>query len=75
MHFGEVDNAELVADILGCILDSLPSSYVGLGVKFEKKSIWELVIKRFEKRLWFWKTKYLAKGMFGLQKRAEDLNH
>ena len=61
---GQVDNLQLLAGVLGCSIDSLPSSYLGLplGAKFKDKSIWEPVVDRFERRLSGWKSKYLSKG-------------
>jgi len=61
---GEVDTAHVHTDILGCGLDSFPSSYLGLplGAKFKEKSIWEPIIKRFHKRLPGWEVKFLTKG-------------
>jgi len=54
----------LLAGILGCSIDSFPTSYLDLplGAKFKDKSIWEYVVERFERRLSGWKSKYLSKG-------------
>ena len=59
-----MDNIHLLAGVLGCSIDSFPSSYLGLllGAKFKDKSIWEPVVERFERRLFGWKSKYLSKG-------------
>jgi len=61
---GQVDNIQLLAGILGCTIDSFPTSYLvlPLGAKFKNKSIWEPVVERFERRLSGWKSKYLSKG-------------
>jgi len=59
-----VNNILLLAGVLGCYIDSFPSSYLGLplGVKFKDKLMWEYVIVRFERRLSGWKSKYISKG-------------
>jgi len=61
---GQVDNILSLAGVLGCSIDSLPSSHLGLplGAKFKDKSIWEPVVERFERRLSGWKSKYISKG-------------
>ena len=61
---GQVDNILLLAGVLGCSIDSFPSSYLVLllGAKFKDKSIWEPVVKRFERRLSGRKSKSLSKG-------------
>lgn len=42
----------------------LPLMYLGLllGAKYKSKDIWNLMIKKFEKRLAAWKGLYLSKG-------------
>ena len=61
---GQVDNLHMLAGVLGCSIDSPPSSYLGLplGARFKDKSIWEPVVDRFERRLSGWKSKYISKG-------------
>ena len=61
---GEVDNIQLLAGVLGCSIDSFPSTYLGLplGARFKEKAIWDPIIGRFEKRLSGWKARYLSKG-------------
>ena len=61
---GQVDNIQLLAEILGCTIDSFPTSYLGLplSAKFKDKPIWEPVVERFERRLSGWKSKYPSKG-------------
>ena len=61
---GEVNNIQLLAGVLGCNIDSFPSTYLGLplGAKFKEKAIWDPIIGRFEKRLSGWKARYLSKG-------------
>jgi len=48
-----MDNALVLAWVVGCGLDSFLSSCLGLPLvaKFEEKSIWEPIIERFYKRL------------------------
>jgi len=61
---GQVDNLQMLAGVLGCSIDYLPSSYLGLplGAKFKDKSIWNPIIDRFERKLSGWKSKHLSKG-------------
>ena len=61
---GELDNIQLLAGVLGCSIDSFPSTYLGLplGARFKEKAIWDPIIGRFEKRLSGWKARYLSKG-------------
>jgi len=61
---GQVNNILLLAGLLGCKIDSFPSSYLGLplGAKFKEKAIWDPIISRFEKRLSGWKSFFLSKG-------------
>ena len=61
---GQVDNIQLLAAVLGCIVGSFPTYYLGLplGAKFKDKSIGEPVVKRFEKKLFGWRANYLSKG-------------
>lgn len=63
LDVSQVDNIHLLAGGLGGTIDSFPTTYLGLplGAKFKEKSIWEPIIDRFEKRLSFWKSKYLSK--------------
>ena len=48
---GEVDNIQLLAGVLGCNIDSFPSTHLRLllGARFKEKAIWDLIIGRFEK--------------------------
>ena len=59
-----MENACAIAGILGCQLDTLPSSYLGLlvGAKYKEKFIWEPFVERSGKGFSGWKTKYLSKG-------------
>ena len=61
---GHVNNIYLLAGVLGCNIDTFPTSYLGLplNAKFKEKDIWDLVILKFEKRLLSWKSAYLSKG-------------
>ncbi|XP_042965576.1 uncharacterized protein LOC122299388 [Carya illinoinensis] len=61
---GEVNNIRGLANILGCVVSSLPLKYLGLplGASFKAKSIWEGVLEKFERRLAGWKKVYLSKG-------------
>lgn len=49
----EVLEVQLLAGILGCVVGSLPTSYIGmpLGAKNKILDIWNGVVRKFEKRL------------------------
>lgn len=53
ISIGSWDNAEYLADLLGCKLENLPIKYLSLplGSKYKDVGMWELVIESFEKRL------------------------
>ena len=54
---GRVDNVEELASKLGCMVESLPSSYLAMSlhVPFKFVVVWDGVKKRFYKRLAMWK--------------------
>ena len=57
-------NLEEFAEVLGCKVGSLPSTYLGLplGAPYKSSKVWEGVEERFKKRLVLWKRQYLSKG-------------
>lgn len=61
---GEVPNLEEFAEVLGCKMGSLPSTYLGLplGAPYKSSRVWEGVEERFKKWLALWKRHYLLKG-------------
>ncbi|KAG6713315.1 hypothetical protein I3842_05G145000 [Carya illinoinensis] len=61
---GDVSNISRLANILGCVVSSLPMKYLGLplGASFKAKSIWDGVLEKSECRLAGWKRLYLSKG-------------
>ncbi|XP_059638840.1 uncharacterized protein LOC132281125 [Cornus florida] len=61
---GEVLHIQELADILGCGVEFLPISYLGLslGASMRRVAVWDPVIERFQKRLSGWKKQYLSKG-------------
>jgi hypothetical protein len=61
---GQVDQAERLADILGCGFDTLPVKYLGLplGASYKSTHIWDGVVEKIEHRLASWKRMYLSKG-------------
>ena len=61
---GEVPNLYQLAQFFGCGIDVLPSTYLGLplGASFNCKSVWELVVEKFQRRLAGWNSKLLSKG-------------
>jgi hypothetical protein len=61
---GHVPNVTDLASILGCKVSDFPLTYLGLplGAIFKRKTIWNSVVERMEKRLAGWKKHYLSKG-------------
>ena len=61
---GNVPNVTALANILGCRVSALPLMYLGLplGASFKKKSIWNAVVEKVEKRHAGWKRTYLSNG-------------
>ena len=61
---GSVPNVTALASILGCRVSALPLMYLGLPLRasFKKKTIWNAVVEKVEKRLAGWKRIYLSKG-------------
>ena len=56
---GTVSNVETLAIELGCVVGSLPTTYLGF-----QKSVgpWDSIEERFRKRLTSWKRQYISKG-------------
>lgn len=61
---GEVGDVNSLASFFGCIVASLPSSYLGLpiGAPSRCATLWNPVIERYERRLVGWKKQYLSKA-------------
>jgi hypothetical protein len=61
---GHVDQAERLADILGCGFATLPVKYLSLplGASYKSTHIWDGVVEKIEHRLTSWKMMYLSKG-------------
>ena len=59
-----VSKVEDIAIELGCRISSFPTSYLGLPLGASHKAIWvwDMVEKRFWKRLASWKMQYISKG-------------
>ncbi|XP_049372997.1 uncharacterized protein LOC125837971 [Solanum verrucosum] len=60
----EVNNMSYIASILGGVVATLPTTYLGmpLGAKSKFIEIWNGVIEKCEKKLARWKTQYLSMG-------------
>ncbi|XP_070036020.1 uncharacterized protein [Nicotiana tomentosiformis] len=60
----EVADAQVLAGILGCEIDCLPTAYLGLSLGSRNKvmEVWSGVVERVERRLARWKTQYLSLG-------------
>ncbi|RVW15964.1 putative ribonuclease H protein [Vitis vinifera] len=61
---GRVENLELLALEVGCKVGRLPTSYLGipLGVNHKSVAVWDGVEERFRKRLAKWKRQFISKG-------------
>lgn len=61
---GSVPNIDELASSMGCEVESLPTTYLGLFLEGRpnSKQIWNLILERIEKRLSCWKGRYLSKG-------------
>ena len=61
---GRVENLELLAHEVGCKVGRLPTSYLGipLGANHKSMAVWDGVEERFRKRLAKWKRQFISKG-------------
>ena len=61
---GEVVDVHALAEILGCKVETLPMSYLGmpLGASHNSPSIWNPIWEKIEWKLARWKRLYLSKG-------------
>ena len=61
---GELGDVEGLSKILGCGVDSMSFSYLGLplGAHYKDPSIWNNVIEKMEIKLARWKRMYLSEG-------------
>ena len=61
---GRVENLENLALEAGCKVGRLPSSYLGipLGANHKSVAIWDGVEEKFRKRLAMWKRQFISKG-------------
>ena len=61
---GEVPNIHVLAEILGCRIESLPMTYLGmlLGASHKSPTIWNPILEKIERKLAGWKKMYLSKG-------------
>ena len=61
---GSVENPKSLALELGCKVDCLPTTYLGLplGVKHNSTRVWDGVEEKFWKMLALWKRLYISKG-------------
>ncbi|RVX19759.1 Transposon TX1 uncharacterized 149 kDa protein [Vitis vinifera] len=61
---GRVENSENLALEAGCKVGRLPSSYLGipLGANHKSVAVWDGVEERFRKRLALWKRQFISKG-------------
>ena len=58
-----VPNVIALASLLGCHLEPLPMTYLGLpiGLSFKASSDWDVIVEQVERRLANWKL-YMSKG-------------
>ena len=61
---GRVENLKLLALEVGCKVGKLPTSYLGipLGANHKSVAVWDGVEERFRKRLTMWKRQFISKG-------------
>ena len=61
---GEVNDVHALAEILGCRVDALLMTYLGmpLGASHKSPSIWNPILEKIERKLVRWKKLYLSKG-------------
>ena len=61
---GEVPNVFVLAEILGCWVGALPTTYLGMPLGASRKSpiVWNPILEKFERKLASWKKMYLSKG-------------
>ena len=61
---GEVVDAASCANIFGCEIETLPTSYLGLplGAHSSKASLWDPVLHNLERKLEGWKARHLSFG-------------
>ena len=59
-----MQDVEGLSRILGCGVESLPLTYLGLhlGAPYRDSSIWNKVIEKMDSKLVGWKRLYLSKG-------------
>jgi hypothetical protein len=59
-----VGDVEGLSSILGCGVESMPLTYLGLplGALYKDPSIWNKVVEKMEAKLAGWKQMYLSKG-------------
>ena len=64
LSVGVVSNLDLLAMVLGCGLEFLPTSYLGLplGAKYFSEALWNPVVDRYSKKLALWKCPLLSYG-------------
>ena len=64
LPMGIVENVEMLALELGCKVEALPSTYLGLplGAPHKAVAVWAGVEERIRKRLAMWKRQFISKG-------------
>ncbi|WMV47514.1 hypothetical protein MTR67_040899 [Solanum verrucosum] len=62
--FKEVPQIQSLATILGCRVEQLPTTYLGmpLGHNHKELEIWDGIIEKIEKKLVNWKAQYISLG-------------
>ncbi|RVX18032.1 putative ribonuclease H protein [Vitis vinifera] len=64
LPIGRVENLEVLALEVGCKVGRLPTSYLGipLGANHKSVAVWDGVEERFRKRLAMWKRQFISRG-------------
>ena len=59
---GPIPNVDVLAQVLGGLIASLPMKYLGLPLGAKSKEIWNSILEKMGKKLAGWKRSYLSKG-------------
>ena len=61
---GDVESLEVLAQELGCNVNLLPTTYLGLplGARHKSLAVWDNMEEKLCRRLSLWKRYYISKG-------------
>lgn len=60
----DVEDLEILAQELGCNINSLPTSYLGLplGLRHKSPAVWDSVEEQNRTRLGIWERQHISRG-------------